>query len=187
MIFNLYSNNISLHDLNSDTLRIIADKVQKMYKELLDQEYEYTYDEFGEYLLYLFMQYMGDDEESIEDCYLNSQLKISGLYIRDELYIREYFSDYYKFLLKEMPDMADEISENDYVNMHLKNVSVFPYMGFTDYDDESCIFWDVDYLLYDRAGESVVLLTDKNAGFVTACEDREPVSGSIKRKIEKKE
>ncbi len=182
-IFDFYSNNTSFHELGTDTLRIIAEKVEKMYEELLDTEYEYTYDEFGEYLLYLFMLYLGDDEDSIYDNYLCSQYKRSSIYINDEIFIRDYYKDYYEMITKESPEMLEEISEKEYVEMHLKNVSVFPYMGFTEYDDESCIFWDVDYLLYDDAGKASILLTDIGMGFVTQVDDREPISGSLKKKI----
>ena len=183
-IFNSYSNNTSFRDLSKDTLRIIADKVEKMYEELLDMEYEYTYDEFGEYLLHLFMLYLGADEDSIDDNYLCSQWKTSSIYINDELYIRDFFKEHYEMMTKDFPEMIDEISEKEYVDMRLRNVSVFPYMGFTEYDDESCVFWDIDYMFYDNAGEANYFFTNTDMGFVTQVDDREPVSGSLKSRID---
>ena len=43
---------------------LVAPKVARMYEELIDEEYEYTFDEFGEYIMALFIEYSGDIFES---------------------------------------------------------------------------------------------------------------------------
>ena len=56
-LLNTYSENSGLHDLNDTTISEIGHKIEKMYDEILDPEYEYTFDEFGEYLLYIFIRH----------------------------------------------------------------------------------------------------------------------------------
>ncbi len=49
-LLNTYSENAGLHDLNDTALAEIGHKVEKMYDEIMDHEYEYTFDEFGEWI-----------------------------------------------------------------------------------------------------------------------------------------
>ena len=56
-LLNTYSENPGLHDLDDTAITEIGRKIEKMYDEIMDPEYEYTFDEFGEYLLYIFIRH----------------------------------------------------------------------------------------------------------------------------------
>jgi len=195
-IFVTESNNESLHGLNKETLRVIADKIEKMYAELLDDEYEYIYDEFGEYLIYLFMKYTGAEEGSgdIDLHYFSNQLIQSSLYVKDELYLREWFGNAYDRIAEDFPEELEGVSREWYISTRIRNVSVFPYLGYEDpsgsdnyglFNDDSFIFWDEDHMFYDKECGANIFVQNLNMGFTSDVDpdDREPVSGSMKEKI----
>lgn len=66
---------------------------------------------------------------------------------------------------------------------HIHAITRFACMGVGEYDFDSVLFFDTDYLFIDEVGGGNLLLTAENMGFVSGIEDREPVSGSLKMKI----
>ncbi len=57
MVF-LLSNNPSFKLFSEEQKLVVANKIIRMYEELKDPENEYTFDEFGEYILYLMKRYV---------------------------------------------------------------------------------------------------------------------------------
>ena len=197
-LLNTYSGNDALHDLGEAQLSEIAKKIEKMYDELLDPEYEYTYDEFGEYLLFIFIEhakqnaydvresgYFDLDEHTEENYSEIPMFASASLSIRDELYLREYFSRFYDSMFEEDEEPEDEIDREEFINGLVKQGSMFWCMGFDDVEEESFIFWDDDYLFFDEPGGTDVFFSEegKYLGFVMNEENREPISGSLKRSI----
>ncbi len=198
-LLNTYSENDGLHDLNDTALAEIGHKVEKMYDEIMDPEYEYTFDEFGEYLLYIFIKhaynnfyqakesgYFDIDEKTLENYSGEPIFASSSLNIRDELYLREMFSQFFDEDLADDPEMIQGEDKDELVDELVRAASIFAFMGYED-SDESFIFWDDDFLFYDEPGGSELFLGDRsNLGFVTGCNECEPISGSFKKKIGEK-
>ena len=154
----------------------IARKLERMYEELLDEKYEYTFDEYGEYLLAMFIEYERDDEGAT----------VASINIKDEIYLRELFAEEYREW--EQEGIFEEEGEEDideFVEERLLAVTNFAYMGLNEFDFESFVFWDSDYTFLDEAGGGMILLTHPEMGFVSgSSEEREPISGSVKQEIE---
>ena len=150
---------------------LIAPKVVRMYEELIDEEYEYTFDEFGEYIMALFIEYSGDIFESFW-CQPS---------IKDELYLRKFFEQEYENIVAETG--FEDIDKKTFVEERIRAVTRFACMGVGEYNFDSVLFFDTDYLFIDEVGGGNLLLTAENMGFVSGIEDREPVSGSLKMKI----
>ena len=150
---------------------LVAPKVARMYEELIDEEYEYTFDEFGEYIMALFIEYSGDIFESFW-CQPS---------IKDELYLRKFFEQEYENIVAETG--FEDIDKKTFVEERIRAVTRFACMGVGEYDFDSVLFFDTDYLFIDEVGGGNLLLTAENMGFVSGIEDREPVSGSLKMKI----
>ena len=150
---------------------LVAPKVARMYEELIDEEYEYTFDEFGEYIMALFIEY---SEDMFESFWCQPR-------IMEELYIRKFFEKEYENIVAETG--FEDIDKKTFVEEHIHAVTRFACMGVGEYDFDSVLFFDTDYLFIDEVGGGNLLLTAENMGFVSGIEDREPVSGSLKMKI----
>ena len=197
-LLNTYSGNDAFHDLGEAQLSEIGKKIEKMYDELLDPEYEYTYDEFGEYLLFIFIEhakqnaydvresgYFDLDEHTEENYSEVPMFASASLSIMDELYLREYFSQLYDSMIEDEEELEDEIDREEFINELVKQGSMFWCMGFDDVEEESFIFWDDDFLFFDEPGGTDVFFSEEGQylGFVMNEENREPISGSLKRSI----
>ena len=147
---------------------LVAPKVARMYEELIDEEHEYTFDEFGEYIMALFIEYSREMFESY-GCQLS---------IKDELYLRKFFEQEYENIVAETG--FEDIDKKMFIEEHIHAVTRFACMGVGEYDFDSVLFFDTDYLFLDEVGGGNLLLTAENMGFVSGIEDREPVSGSLK-------
>lgn len=194
-LLNTYSENPGLHDLSGETLGEIGKKISKMYDELMDPDYEYTFDEFGEYLLYIFIRhaynnfcqakesgYFDIDDNTLENYSGEPIFASSSLNIRDEIYLREMFGKYFDEDLADDPEMIQGVDKDELVDELVRAAGIFAFMGFED-SDETFIFWDDDFLFYDEPGGPALFLDDKfNLGFVTGSDDCEPISGSLKKK-----
>ena len=157
-------------DLPQDVIKtVIARKLERMYEELLDTENEYTFDELGEYLIAIFIEF--------EEGHTNRPGSSASVW--DEIYVRQYFEkeleDDEGYL--ELTKSERESLEEAYCNC----VLYFACMGIDD-EDTSLIFMDTDYKFLDVPGGGSFLL-DETLGFVSAEDEREPVSGSIKNKL----
>ena len=197
-LLNTYSVNDAFHDLGEAQLSEIGKKIEKMYEELLDPEYEYTYDEFGEYLLFIFIEHAKQNaydvresgyfvlDEHTEENYSEVPMFAStSLSIMDELYLREYFSQFYDSMIEDDEELEDEIDREEFINELVKQGSMFWCMGFDDVEEESFIFWDDDFLFFDEPGSANLFFMEegKSLGFVMTEDDREPISGSLKWKM----
>ncbi len=172
------SNNTGLCDLSEDSpvLSTIADKIEKMYSELVDPDNEYTFDEFGEYLLYLHMLFSGGDG----DC--THRDSIYRPYPQDELYVRNYFAEYYKEMYEDDPELWEDTSQEEFVEIMYNATIDFSNMSFQGDWEGSCVFQDTDYLFYDDISKSKIFISNLLHGTVSelGAEEREPVSGSLK-------
>lgn len=188
-IFQYYSQNANLRSLDEETLRVIERKIEKMYAELKDPEYEYTFDEFGEYLLYLFMCVARDDYEDFD----MERRPLSHIENEDLEYIAERYRRIYRNIIEEIREDGEEDpaeflgSEEKFVSCRLINTTIFPYMAFCENEadnDFSCVYWDTDFTFYDQPdGGNIILKMKDFAGFVMGSDGQEPVSGSIKERI----
>ena len=195
-LLNTYSENSGLHDLNDTTISEIGHKIEKMYDEILDPEYEYTFDEFGEYLLYIFIRhaynnfyqakesgYFDIDDKTLENYSGEPLFASSSLDIRDEIYLREMFNRFFDEEQDDEPEIFEGMDKDEQVDDLIRAASIFAFMGFEN-SDESFILWDDDFLFYDEPGGPELILDDKSIlGFVTGNDECEPVSGSLKKKI----
>lgn len=150
---------------------MVAQKVARMYEELLDEDYEYTFDEFGEYIMTIFIEYAGD----------NTFFTGNAASIKDELYLRKYFEEEYEDVAAELG--YEDIDKKTFVEEHIRAVTNFACMGMEEFDFDSVLFFDTDYLFIDQESGGNLLLTAESMGFVSGVEDREPVSGSLKLKL----
>jgi hypothetical protein len=194
-ILNTYSENAGLHDLNDSVITEIGYKIEKMYDEILDPEYEYTFDEFGEYLLYIFIRhaynnfyqakesgYFDIDDNTLENYSGEPIFASSSLSIRDEIYLREMFGRFLDEDFADDPKMTGG-DKDELVDDLIRAASIFAFMGYED-SDESFIFWDDDFLFYDEPGGADLFIDNKSGhGFVTGGDECEPISGSLKIKI----
>lgn len=79
-----------------------------------------------------------------------------------------------------------DLCMDEYVNLRMLNAIYFPYMAWVEETDESLIFWNTDYKLYDNNMEGFFFQEEAQyAGFICLADEREPVSGSEKYKIER--
>ncbi len=196
-LLNTYSGNEALHDLGEDRLEEIGRKIERMYDELIDPHNEYTYDGFGEYLLFLFIEHAGENafdvresgyfdiDESTQENYSDVPMfASSSMCIMDELYLRELFAGIYDDIAEDA-ESDDEEAEEEFVNELIRQASMFSCMDTDDPAGESFIFSDDEFLIYDEPGGTEVLSEEAGGtpGFVMKEEGREPVSGSLKYKI----
>ncbi|MCR5421688.1 MAG: hypothetical protein K6E98_11860 [Lachnospiraceae bacterium] len=162
-----YSGNDKLHDLSEERLIKVGNKISRMYDEILDDEFEYTFDGLGEYLLFIFIEHAGENaydvresgyfdlNENVEENYSDVPMfASSSLSIKDELYLRQLFEEQYRVIAGEEPEYAAEIGMEAFIDALIKAGSVFWHMGFNDDNAESFIFWNDDFLLYDEPGEA---------------------------------
>ena len=177
-----------LHNLNDTTISEIGHKIEKMYDEILDPEYEYTFDEFGEYLLYIFIRhaynnfyqakesgYFDIDDKTLENYSGEPLFASSSLDIRDEIYLREMFNRFFDEEQDDEPEIFEGMDKDEQVDDLIRAASIFAFMGFEN-SDESFIFWDDDFLFYDEPGGPELILDDKSIlGFVTGNDECEPV------------
>ena len=197
-LLNTYSNNDLLHDLGANLLSEIGKKIEKMYDELLDPENEYTYDEFGEYLLFIFIEharenaydvresgYFDLDDVTEENYSEVPMFASSSMSIMDELYLRELFSELYDDIT-EGEDIGNEADREEFIEAMISQASMFSCMGFDDIDGESFIFPDDDFLFCDEPGGVDVFFSEDGnyMGLVMSEDEREAVSGSLRKAIE---
>lgn len=147
----------------------VARKLERMYEELLDTEHEYTFDELGEYLIAAFIEYEAGHENRPG----------TSASVWDEIYVREYFKK--KFEDKDSYTDFTKAEIESLEKAHCDCTLYFACMGIDD-EDISLVFMDTDYKFLDMPRGGNILL-EGNFGFVSAEDGREPVSGSIKRKL----
>ena len=179
-IFNLYSHNKGLHNLGEEALAAIILKIKKMYIEILDTSNEYTFDEFGEYILYLFIyKVYSEFLESDDYC---DDWTLSAPSVEDYEYMHSFFKKWYdNDVLEDDTDLLDD--ENSFIYEHIARVSEFACMSeCTDYF--SAIFWDEDFKLYDSIDTSSIFADSSKSKYLglSMCSDErhEPLSGSFK-------
>lgn len=153
---------------SGDILKQIKRKLEYMLEEIEDPDYEYTFDCFGEYLLYLMLRYASECSENwtstipetdkrkiadvihaeVEDCFTESELKT----------LVDRITDFTK--------MIAEVEEND--------------LGY------DCLYWDRDFLMYEHMNmadiDKYIETYGETLGFIeTQTENGE--SGSLKKEI----
>lgn len=173
---------ISKSEENLDFLKL---KLETMLKEIEDTENEFTFDCFGEYLLYVIMQHvadiMGYGETSEEFSWVSSVTKEE----RSKVYsiIQENY-------LVDCEEDTEELEKD--INILTERITNFPKMVDEANDEEplfDILFWDRDFLLYEEADvETVNKFIGKNKGILGYIEadENEPGSGSLKKPLQKK-
>ncbi|MCR5602604.1 MAG: hypothetical protein K6G27_02745 [Lachnospiraceae bacterium] len=247
-LLNTYSGNDSLHDLGDIQLEEIAKKISKMYSELIDMDYEYVFDEFGEYLMYIFIKhaqanafdvresgYLSIDDVTQENYSEVPLFASSSICIMDELYLRKFFGDLFDEFLGGIGDYDDDEDDDDddedndkdddeddieadvkdegydevdneidvedgedeeddfddydeeefrerFIEKMIRQASIFSCMGFEEDSGDSFVFWDDDFLRYDKTGGAAGLYDElaEIKGLIMTRERREPMSGSVK-------
>lgn len=151
-----------------DMLQQIKRKVECMLEEIEDPDYEYTFDCFGEYLLYIMLRYASQCSDNWESTISEAEKrKITDViraetedcFTEDELgVIVERVTDFTK--------MISEVEEND--------------LGY------DCLYWDRDFLMYEHMNmadiDKYIETYGETLGFIeTQTENGE--SGSLKKEI----
>lgn len=165
-----------------DTLKL---KLETMLKEIEDTDNEYTFDCFGEYLLYSILQqtsgYIADIEDDCDFCWKCSATN------EEKTQVYNIFLDCFT------EDNEDEMSDEELRQMAktlTDRVTCFPRMVDEPNNKEpmlDILFWDRDFLLYEDFGniELVTKIIRQNADVLGCIEggETEPISGSLKKPL----
>ena len=151
---------------------MIKKMLEKMIEEIKDKEYQYTFDELGEALLFFAIIYRRENLHKIEPIY---------------------------FELEDLRDMYTELirirGDEDYSPEHwnmLAKAIVEPAYIF-ELVDENCpymlIFWDFDFLYVVEYGPEIFSRfanspEGQHYRFIACNKDSEPESGSIKCQLD---
>ena len=165
--------------LGEDEWKQLHHKIIHMYRELNDTEYEYTFDEMGEFLLHKTIQYVRLVSELNDDQWFPQMTWFDAKHIHAMFTANE----------KEMSsDWADEFEEDieveDVVEEKMDALS-FVNMGVHG-PYEELILWDADFLFLENISDVTALFQHSaELGLVTGDKNCEPISGSVKYKINK--
>lgn len=149
--------------LGEDEWKQLHHKIIYMNRELNDTEYEYTFDEMGEFLLYKTIEYV----RLMND--LNDNEWVTQMTWFDANHIHKLFAE-------SSLEASDKMDALAFVNMGVHG----PY--------EELILWDTDFLFLENLSDATALFQHSTElGLVSGGENCEPVTGSVKYKINNKE
>lgn len=118
------------------SLQGITGRLENMYKNLTDREQEYTFDEFGEFLMDECLLYFGEriNESDWKECGTPEQ--------RQDIYAMclAYADD-------EAPKEDDEYDAKKEAESLCRAIYYIPDLAY-DKDHEDMLFWDGDFLWY---------------------------------------
>lgn len=164
-------------EVQDDMHAIVEKKVIKMVKELLDEENEYTFDTFGEYIIYqelcVFRDFENDFSEDQDEWTTKATAEdIPELFKEVSAIVMETNSecdDFYETLPKALSDISDTVRNILYARLYFDTI-------LNEY-----IMWDMDYLLYEEFDYDMAekILNCENG----TCDGQEPESGSMKYSI----
>lgn len=160
-------------------------KLETMLREIEDSENEYTFDCFGEFLLYSILQQTSgciEDMEDDDDYDFSWKCSVTN----------EEKTQVYNIFLEYFTEDNDEELSNEELQQMAKDmtdrVTYFPRMVDEPDNKEPMIdilFWDRDFLLYEDFGniEMVTKIIRQNADALGCIEggETEPISGSFKQ------
>lgn len=165
-------------EVQDDMHAIVEKKVIKMVKELLDEENEYTFDTFGEYIIYqelcVFRDFENDFSEDQDEWTTKATAEdIQELFKEVSSIVMESNSesdDFYETLPKALSDISDTVRNILYARLYFDTI-------LNEY-----IMWDMDYLLYEDFDYDMAekFLNSENG---TCIDRQEPESGSTKYPI----
>lgn len=182
----------SFEKLDKEQKKGLMAKLGKMYEELFDLNYAYTYDEFGEYLLAVMMNYVN-----------RANMHVSDIDFSEPCLNPLDYPSLYNFLLEEMKELEEEakVDENaryeimteeemrNEAHKRIRAMFCFPFMASDPEVIEfySPVFWDMDFVMFnDLSLEEFEQLA--KSGFYyefypippTPAYGREPFSGSYR-------
>lgn len=182
---------LSSAEYNEELFSALKCKLETMLREIEDTENEYTFDCFGEYLLYAIMQAFSIRQQNLE--YFEARrpdLDFSwpcSVTDQEKSQVYSIFVDYFK------KTNDDEMTDEDirYKAKTLTDrVTYFPKMADEPNDEApmfDILFWDRDFLLYEDFGniEMVTKIIRQNADALGCIEggETEPISGSFKHPL----
>ena len=165
-------------EVQDDMHAIVEKKVIKIVKKLLDEENEYTFDTFGEYIIYqelcVFRDFENDFSEDQDEWTTKATAEdIPELFKEVSAIVMETNSecdDFYETLPKTLSDISDTVRNILYARLYFDTIL------------NKYIMWDMDYLLYEDFDYDMAekFLNSEND---TCIEEREPESGSTKYPI----
>lgn len=158
----------------------VEKKIIKMVKELLDEENEYTFDTFGEYIIYRELRALSDIENDFSEDQDEWTTKataedIPELFKEVSTIVMETNSEcdnFYEALPKALSDISNTVGDILYARLYSDTIL------------DEYIMWDMDYLLYEDFNYDMAeeFFNSENS----ACIDgQEPESGSTKYPISK--
>lgn len=169
---------LTFAEVQDDMHAIVEKKVIKMVKELLDEENEYTFDTFGEYIIYqelcVFRDFENDFSEDQDEWTTKATAEdIPELFKEVSAIVMETNSecdDFYETLPKALSDISDTVRNILYARLYFDTI-------LNEY-----IMWDMDYLLYEEFDYDMAekFLNSENG---TCIDEQEPESGSTKYPI----
>lgn len=169
---------LTFAEVQDDMHAIVEKKVIKMVKELLDEENEYTFDTFGEYIIYqelcVFRDFENDFSEDQDEWTTKATAEdIPELFKEVSTIAMETNSecdDFYETLPKTLSDISDTVRNTLYARLYFDTI-------LNEY-----IMWDMDYLLYEEFDYDMAekFLNSENG---TCIDGQEPESGSTKYPI----
>lgn len=158
----------------------VEKKIIKMVKELLDEENEYTFDTFGEYIIYQELCVFRDIENDFSDDQDDWTTKataedIPELFKEVSEIVMERNSECdnsYEALPKALSDISNTVGNILYARLYFDTIL------------DEYIMWDMDYLLYEDFNYDMAeeFFNSENG---TCIDGQEPESGSTKYPISK--
>ena len=180
-------------------------KIIGMYSELKDPNYQYTFDEQGEWLLSKLLLYHLSLFESFLECAEDNDNKgfedhepsvedfwDSALTDDDKKYVSEYADRFFDSLIEDIEADEDDIEDitleyQEMKQLFIDRVTYFPIMAFEITDDvmPEFLFWDRDFLMVEKYGPSnFAAIKEKlqneglNMGFMSVNENTMLFTGS---------
>lgn len=181
----------------------LAQKIEAMMRELLDEKYEYTFDEMGEAIMYLVLSKEAEALEvleELEDSGENETAPYDFLSENDKQYCKTFAKDICESNITEglADDGKEDLDEFDkewikeyreFEPVLYKALVTPPYLvKLLDEDKVSLIWWDTDFdFIFELGIERFQAFAESEEGrmfnFLTADDNVEEMSGSAKRKI----
>ena len=151
-----------------DMLQQIKRKVECMLEEIEDPDYEYTFDCFGEYLLYIMLRYASQCSDNWESTISEAEKRKITDVIRAET--EDCFTeDELGVIVERVTDFTKMISEVEVDDL--------------GYD---CLYWDRDFLMYEYMSmdevSNFIETYGETMGFVEV-QTKGSESGSLKKEI----
>lgn len=165
--------------LGEDEWKQLYFKIIRMQLELNDTEHEYAFDEMGEFLLHKTIQYVRLVSE------LNDDQWFPQMTWFDAKHIHAMFTANEKEMLSDWADEFEEDIEVEDVVEKKMDALAFVNMGIHG-PYEELILWDTDFLFLENMSDATALFQHSaELGLVTGDKNCEPISGSVKYKINK--